>query len=358
MRKLIILQTVTPDYRASFFKHLRIALSEKFELYGGNRYFEKSVISDISINKINIRNHFLIKRKLLFQTGIWHLLFRDVVLVLELNPRILSNWILLFYRKITGKQTILWGHAWSRKGKHSNTDWLRNYMRKMATTIIVYTNKQQTELQKRMPSKKILTAPNAIFETFKMQSSSLHEGCINIIYVGRLTAQKKPMFLVKAFEKGYSKLPNNSKLYLVGEGEEKEKIVSYLKRKNLENRIIIKGHISDYDELKELYDKSFFSISPGYAGLSITQSFGFGVPMLISKNENHSPEIEAVVLNENALFYKTDNFDSFIETLNKAHLKRDYWNSQRPSIVSFCKKRYSTESMGKVFIDFILKSEV
>ena len=293
MRKLVILQTAIPDYRAEFFKHLRSSLIDKFELYGGDNYFEKSINSDVSIEKIKAKNHFLLKRKLLFQTGVWSLLFKDVVLVLELNPRILSNWIILILRRLTAKETILWGHAWPRKGPKSKTEWLRNLMRKKANTIIVYTETQRKELQFRMPSKKIYAAPNALMERSKMRAGNFKDEPMNIIYVGRFTSKKKPLFLAKAFGKSLLKLPKNVKLIMVGEGEEKEKVISFIKKNNLEDKIIIKNHISEYEKLKELYDKSFFSISPGYVGLSVTQSFGFGVPILISKNENHSPEIEA-----------------------------------------------------------------
>ncbi len=357
MKKLIILQTATPDYRGGFFKHLQNSLTDKFELYGGDNYFEKSIKSDNSIKKNRIKNHFLFNRKFLFQTGIWHLVFKDIVLILELNPRIISNWVILLVRKIAGKKTILWGHAWSRKGPSSKTEWLRNFMRRNATSIIVYTESQKKELQKRMPSKKIYAAPNAILEMSKMRVSNIKEDPINIIYVGRLTPKKKPLFLAETFYKAMSKLPNKVKLYMVGEGEEMGKISVFVKTNNLEEKIIIKGHISKYEELRELYDRSFFSISPGYVGLSITQSFGFGVPMLISKNEDHSPEIESVIPEKNALFYKTDNYSSFIEVLQKAYSDKEYWKLQRPNIVSFCKENYSVESMAKVFIDLILKSE-
>ena len=141
---------------------------------------------------------------------------------------------------------------------------------------------------------------------------------------------------------------------MVGEGEEREKVSVFLKTNNLEEKIIIKGHINKYEELRELYDNSFFSISPGYVGLSITQSFGFGVPILVSKNENHSPEIEAVIPDKNALFYETDNYLSFIEVLQKAYSDKEYWKSRRPNIVSYCKEKYSVESMAKVFIPKIL----
>jgi len=351
MKKLVIIQVATPDYRAEFFSYLRNYLSINFELYSGDMYFEKSITSDSLIKRIKIKNHYLFNRKLLFQTGVFHLIFNDIILILELNPRILSNWLILFFRKIMGRETILWGHAWSRKGKESKTDWFRNIMRTMASSIIVYTNSQKKELQKRMPSKNILAAPNAVLKASKMQTHEFNGDLINIIYVGRLTIEKKIMFLVKAFHKGLSKFPKGTKLFLVGKGSERKRIEAYIKEHNLGGKIIIKGHIGGYSDLKDLYNISFFSASPGYAGLSITQSFGFGVPILVSKNEKHSPEIEAVVPNKNALFYETDNYDNFIEVLQKAYLNKQYWSSRRPEIIKFCKENYSTESMAEVFIN-------
>lgn len=159
MGKLVIIQTIVPDYRKKFFSYIKKQLKNDFLLFSGDSYFEKSIKSDNSIDfAIKIRNHFFLRRKLLFQSGIWHLVFKDIVLILELNPRIISNWIILLIRKITGKKTILWGHAWSRKGANSNTEWVRNFMRTGATSIIVYTESQKKELQKRMPSKRIYAA--------------------------------------------------------------------------------------------------------------------------------------------------------------------------------------------------------
>ena len=111
-KKLVVIQTVIPDYRLEFFKEIKQNLRENFELFGGNYYFDKSIISDPKIQKNQVKNYFLVKRKLLFQTGIWHLLFKNVILVLEMNPRIISNWIFLIVRGLLNKETVLWGHAW------------------------------------------------------------------------------------------------------------------------------------------------------------------------------------------------------------------------------------------------------
>lgn len=355
-KKLVIVQTVIPDYRSDFFKEIEENLKENFELYGGNEFFDKTIKSDINIKRKKIINYFLLNRKLLFQTGIWHLLFRDVVLVLEMNPRIISNWIFLIIRKLLKKETILWGHAWSKNGKDSNSEKLRNLMKLLSSKIIVYTNKQRAELKLSMPTKPILAAPNSLIGKSKMLTKNPNE-FLNLIYVGRLTKHKKPFFLVKAFEKNIKQYPSETNLIIVGAGGESGKIEKFIVEKKIDKRVKLLGHISNYDELKNLYNKSFFSISPSLAGLSITQSFSFGVPMIISKNEKHGPEIEAVKIDSNALFFNTDSIDSFHEVLISAFKNKDLWIKRRKPIVEFCKKEYSIEAMSKVFIDLcILKS--
>ncbi|TMM29905.1 glycosyltransferase [Polaribacter aestuariivivens] len=350
--KLVVVQTVIPDYRSEFFKEIRQKLKENFELFGGKYYFDKSIKSDVSIEKSAVKNYFLFNRKLLFQIGIWHLLFKNVVLVLEMNPRILSNWIFLVIRRILNKETILWGHAWSKNGKNSNSERLRTLMKLLSTKIIVYTNKQKDELKQIMPKKVILAAPNSLVNRSKMLTKTPNKS-LNLIYVGRLSIHKKPFFLVKAFVNNINKYPLNTNLIIVGKGVESKKIEKFIIDNQVENRVKLMGHISDYEKLKNLYNNSFFSVSPSLAGLSITQSFSFGVPMIISKDEKHGPEIEAVKEESNALFFQTDSIQSFNEILTSAFEKKNYWIEKRSSIVKFCKKNYSIEAMSKIFIGLV-----
>ena len=82
-----------------------------------------------------------------------------------------------------------------------------------------------------MPKKEILAAPNAVVSASMMAFSKLSDQ-FNLIYVGRLTKRKKPYFLVKAFASEVDKYPSNTKLIIVGEGEEKDKIKKYIAEKN------------------------------------------------------------------------------------------------------------------------------
>jgi glycosyltransferase involved in cell wall biosynthesis len=353
MRKLVIIQTVTPDYRAIFFKNIYNSLQGRFELYSGDSYFEPTVTSHKTIKRKRVKNIFLFNRKLLFQKGIWHLVFKNDVIVLELNPRIISNWIFFFIRWVFNKETYSWGHAWGRKGINSRTDFLRNFMRKLSNGVIVYTNEQKAELQNKMPQKKIISAPNSLFSRSEMTLSEDEGIREDIISVCRLVSKKKILFLVKSFMKGIEKLPINTNLIIVGDGDEKAKIEKFVTDHRLTDRVKLLGHISDYNQLKELYSKAYFSVSSGYIGLSVTQSFGFGVPMLVSKDENHSPEIEAVIAGKNAVFFKTDDEEDFIRKTVKVFEECNYWNKERKNILELCKENYSSEAMAKVFIDLV-----
>ncbi len=352
MRKLIIIQTAVPDYRKFFFDYLYKKITSNFELYGGGEYFQTSIKSDKKIDRKSAKNYFFLRRKILFQTGIWHLLFKDVILVLELNPRIISNWIFLIIRFILKKETVLWGHAWSKKGINSKSDWVRNIMRILASKIIVYTYQQREELQIKMPNKVILVAPNAILNKDKIVVAKSKEYS-HLIYVGRLVASKKPLFLVQTLLKYRDELPQNMKLFLIGEGEEKQKIIELVKENKAESFILVKNHVSDYESLKEMYAQSLFSISPGYIGLSVTQSFGYGVPMLVSKDEYHSPEIEAVIPFENSIFFETDNQVDFSKKIKQFFTHKERWISKRTQIAVSCKKKYSVETMGKTFTSLL-----
>ena len=61
MKKLIIIQTVSPSYRNKFFTYISNVLKDKFELYSGDSYFECSVKSDLSFsNRKKITNIFIL----------------------------------------------------------------------------------------------------------------------------------------------------------------------------------------------------------------------------------------------------------------------------------------------------------
>ena len=355
-KNLTILQTAAPGYRERFFDCLYSALNNNFCLFAGDEYFEESVKTNLDKPYLKrIKNVFLFKRKLLLQLNFRREVLSSRFLVLELNPRILTNWLFLLLRKfLKGKRTILWGHAWPRSGRYSKHDIFRNIMRSLSDEIIVYTKTQADELKEKMPNKKIKYASNALYYEHEMGVDKSIMDPKHLIYVGRLVKRKKTMLLIEAFNLIKDKLPLDTKLLIVGDGPEREKLENYIMENNLSNKVVLLGYMNDYFSLKKLYHRSVVSVSPGYVGLSIIQSFSFGVPMLISRDEPHSPEIEAAIEGFNALFFNTDDVKDLSEKILE-FFNTCYWSSleKRMEICEFCKKNYSIERMVEPFLELV-----
>lgn len=347
----LLIQTSIGDYRQKVLEELKSNLGDRLKVLSGETYFEESTKTRVHLgNSLEIvPNIFLLGRKLLYQRKVMYRGIKADRLILEMNPRIINVWLLLIIRRLIGKKTVLWGHAWPRSGAKSKSDKLRNVLRKMGSSIVVYTNTQKNELQKKMPRKDILVAPNSLYSKQSMYVANRNTK--DFIYVGRLVSSKKPLLMIKAFDHFVKANSNNSNLIVVGDGPEKLEIERFIVENNLQERILLMGHISDIERLRELYSTCVASISPGYVGLSITQSFAFGTPMIISENEPHSPEIEAAIIGENSFFFETNSEISLSKLIGELYRDRDKLAKQANRIVEHCKNNYSAELMSERLLE-------
>ncbi len=353
MTNLLILQACVPDYRKKFYAELTKRYPKKMTLMGGDLSSEGLVKTDYTIaQRVPVKNYYFFNRKIMLQIGMFHDCFTAHYVVMELNPRILTNWIILVIRKLLGKKTALWGHAWSRSGQNAKTDRLRSVMRRLSDKIILYTQTQVHELKTVMPNADIVYASNAIYykhEMYPLDSNAPLGN--NIIYVGRLHSSKKPCLAIQAFALAYPQLFPDSKLIFVGSGDSEMALMTDMaKTLGISDKIIFKGHISDHETLKQLYHESLVSVSPGYVGLSITQSFGFGVPIIIGRNEPHAPEIECAIEGENCAFFHSDNAQDFADKLVQFYCEKETWSAKKTSLAAYVREKYSVEKMVEPFL--------
>ena len=162
--RITLLQTTVPEYRRVVIEALKLRLGPGFRVVAGSASFEPSITLSIHEPElILIRNVFLAKRRLLWQRGaVFRLLLTDVAL-LELNPRIISSWSILIMRRMLRRPTVLWGHAWPRRGAGSRSDLLRGLMRRLGSAVVVYTETQAAQLSPLLPGKIVRAAPNALY---------------------------------------------------------------------------------------------------------------------------------------------------------------------------------------------------
>lgn len=353
-RSVWFLQTCFPDYRMPVFSRLHSRLGAEFHLFSGASYFTPDIktTTDFLDWHSFVENRFFAKRSFLWQAGACEAMFHAQVVVMELNPRILSTWIILAARKLWGAPTLLWGHAWGRGDSHSIRNVLRLYMMRLASGTIAYTRSQRDEVKSVFPSLRVFAATNSLIRS--SDCSPLMCGCDEldtIIYVGRLNAPKKPRLLLRAFLQ--AQLPKHVRLCIVGDGAERSVLQAICDEESLAQRVRLLGHVHNHEVLRSLYSRAICSVSPGYVGLGAIQSFSFGVPLVLADHEPHAPEVEACQVGVNTVFFNADNVDSLAATLEKMWTERAIWLAKREALARWTAENYSVESMVEGFVEAI-----
>ncbi|MEV8147988.1 glycosyltransferase [Arthrobacter sp. NPDC080073] len=172
----------------------------------------------------------------------------------------------------------------------------------------------------------------------------------SFIYVGRLHSEKKPLLLIEAFEQLLA-VRSGLRLVIVGAGPLSEQLKRKVETSPAADSVLILGHVEDYSVLKTLYSSAIASISPGYVGLSVTQSLSFGVPMIISRAEPHAPEIEAVEDGSNCIYFRTDDVHDLSQKMKQMVDDRQAWRAKGAEISNACGSSYSVEAMVSGLVD-------
>jgi len=348
-----LIQASISDFRQAFLEILIERLGDDFDAYAGAVYFDGTTRTRVQIGSRlhSLGNHFLFGRRLLWQSGAVSAALRPDVVILEYNPRILSVWVSLLLRRIRRRRSLLWGHAWSRRGAGSWTNRVRSLMRWFADGLIVYTDEQARDIASNWPTRPLFVAPNSMYRRDQLQPVD-GSGGNDFLYVGRLAASKRPILLLEAFGKAIDRLPADSRLVFVGEGPmdlELHELAATVPA----GRVVFEGHVADPERLRAMYARSLMSVSPGPVGLSVTQSLGFGIPMIIARDEPHGPEVVAAVEGFNAEFFAPSTAEALADCLVEAASEPGTWRARSAAISEACRTKYSAEAMADGFVTAI-----
>jgi glycosyltransferase involved in cell wall biosynthesis len=353
---LVVIQAVAPDYRIGLFNTL--FQHKGVQLICGDEYFS-SVKSDPAVFENTYvqksTNLYFLKRKGLWQVwpGYFVTLLGQNVRVVELNPRCVTSWLsLLCSRLLKRGKTVVWGHLLNRAGEQKRWS-ARQLMLKLANGALFYT-RGQMDAFKATPAGQLTIsgyAPNSV--VYASQVTHFTSAGQDFLYVGRLVADKKPMLLLDAFLLACAQGLESSLLHIVGAGSEAAQLQARLATSPYRARVVLHGHNNDYVFLHGLYQRSVCSVSPGYVGLSVTQSLSFGRPMLIAEHEPHAPEIEAFIPGENGRFFRSDDAEDLSRHLLAFYLERDYWAAKSAALSAVVLEKYTYEAMAAGYLSLI-----
>lgn len=167
---------------------------------------------------------------------------------------------------------------------------------------------------------------------------------IVLISVGSFIERKGIDILIKGFEKIKTKYSNLSiSLLLIGGGELKAKYISYIKKNNIKDIVII--DFLDKNELINYYKMSDIFILPTREdiwGLVINEAMEFGLPIISSNMAGAAHDL--MVDGKNGYVFKSEDVDELCKKLEKIILDkniREKFGSESKKII----RNYSIRSM-------------
>ncbi len=353
---LIIIQAVVPDYRIGLFE--KLSNNVVLKIVCGDEYFSSVKTCDDAWKLhyfLRSENYYFWGRRALLQ--VWPNYLKDIffcnIRVVELNPRCLTSWLSLLSSCLFKRgKTVVWGHLLNRAGEQKRFS-ARQFMLKLANGSLFYTKGQMDAFKATPAGQSTISgyAPNAV--VYADQVTHFSEAGRDFLFVGRLVEDKKPLVLLDAFLLACEQGLSDSCLHIVGAGDQTELLQNQLAQSPFRDRVLLHGHNNNYEFLHGLYKRSVCSVSPGYVGLSITQSLSFGRPMLISEHEPHAPEIEAFMPGVNGRFFRTDDAEDLARHLMAFYLDRELWAAKSAELSAQVLENYTYEAMAKGYLALI-----
>lgn len=341
--KFVLYLAVVPIYRDAAVRELLDIGKDQIKIFAGDAHLDPTVRTGLPAALVTrVRNTPLFGNRVLLQTG--HLLeaFQADVCVVDLNPRSITAWGIALARKAMRKRTLVWGHLHPRSGGSSRTAILRRLLRRLADGTILYGYDSVIPARTELPEQPVWVAANALYRREDIDYRPGRK--TKILYVGRLEISKNVHMLIESFklsglaDRGYT-------LDVVGFGSLADSLVEQAEQFGVSDSVIFHGRIDNVDDLKGLYSQSVLSVSPGYIGLGLTQSLGFGIPMLYANDAPHSPEIELAKFG-GVFGFEPTTIEGLADGLKAYISVADSSNQDGAALSNLVGRYYSAEAMA------------
>lgn len=295
MKKVIFLLNYVPHYRKPVYNELGSKYDVTILHSGSPSATENDNYKEIIVKSYQIGKFYL-------QIGVLKTLrannYDSIIAMFDLAW---ISYILINF--IYPGRIIYWGHRYS---SNRSANLLRTLIMKTCRSNILYSDIEVNRMAASgIDERKIFIAHNTLLVPNKEDCSNNSKD--RFIFVGRAQKRKRVDMLITAFKNILNKLDSETKLYVVGDGKENERLKEIVKNLELTGRVIFTGAVHDNAELKTYFSKSYAYISPGPVGLGLLHSFAYGVPVVTLDYGKHGPEYHNIIDNENGLLFNNIN---------------------------------------------------
>jgi glycosyltransferase involved in cell wall biosynthesis len=292
----------------------------------------KSIENDAHFNWLFLKNIY-IRNILFYQIGAaFKCITTDYsAYIFNAEAQCISNWLGAVICRLRRKPVLFWGH-----GLHGDEKWIKKTIQlsfyRLADYHLIYSNRSRLlMIESGFNPEKLFTVYNSLdFEThfefystrnlydlekFKKSLFPASPKYPVVIFIGRLTKEKKVDYLLKAID--FCKRKNILiNCLIVGAGRESDSLKKLSLSLGLEKLVCFFG--SSYDEKinAQMIMMADCCVSPGNVGLTAIHSMSLGTPVITHGNmSNQGPEAEAIIEKKTGLFFEENNISSLSDTI-------------------------------------------
>jgi glycosyltransferase involved in cell wall biosynthesis len=278
---------------------------------------------------------------------------RPDVVIASYDPRFLTNLVGYYAARKLGIKWIWWGHGIRPRDRYH---FIYRKMAKMADAVVLYSGPAADKMALiGVPREKIFVAWNAIdtAEIEEYYRAVPFEQRFRILYIGRLIRGKKVDLLIQGFAAALPRLPDDTKLSIIGNGNEERKLKSLVSELRIESNVEFSGKLTSQDQLAPYFNSSFVSVSPGQIGLSAIHSLAYRVPLLVANKEPHGPEITILEEDKNGCYFATNSVNDLARHLIELSDNRARCELMGEAGQQSINNRFNVEAMVNSFLDAI-----
>ena len=312
----------------NFAQHYRLGIFKMLDKHSCNFYFGNKMDDVKKINYRELSNfkkelkNIKIYKSIYWQSGVLSLLNKKYTNFIFLGEYYcISTWIFLIMSKFYNKKVYLWTHGW-----YGNETKIKKIIKKVffsfseglflygdyAKSLMIHEGFNKNKLHVIYNS---LDYDMQISVRKKLKETKIFTNFFNnsnpvLIFVGRLKKIKKLDMILSAMSNLKSQ-GINFNLILIGDGEEKNSLISLSQDLNIQHQIWFYGPAYNEKELGELIYNADLCVSPGNVGLTAMHSLVYGTPVLTNDDfNNQMPEFEAIENDVTGTFFQSGNLKS------------------------------------------------
>jgi glycosyltransferase involved in cell wall biosynthesis len=314
--RLGLQQRVLPDYRAPFFDRLARHCRGGLSVFAGEPGPGEGIQSAARLEAArrwparNLRlgaGPIALYRQPQIQT--WLRDWDPAALILEANPRYLSNRAAVRWMHARGRPVIGWGlgaPALSWPWRAMRRTFLLRF-----DALIAYSSLGAEQYRRLgFPPDRLFVAPNAVSGPPPALSPrpTNNDGPLRILFVGRLQRRKRVDLLVRAC----ASLSAPPELRIVGDGPERPAL-ERLARQVFPGAVFLGERRGS--QLEALFLESDLFVLPGTGGLAVQQAMAHGLPVVVAEADGTQREL---VRPENGWLISPGDLSGLIEALQAA----------------------------------------